>query len=200
MTTCTQRQLVTASPSPFLYKTIYTPQFHSLQAKITTNMRNQNPTNSLLNLLLSSIVLTQFLLQYAESTQSPFACDSSSPQTRSHQFCNTKLPIGDRAKDLVSRLTMDEKVSQLVNTAAAVPRLGIPAYEWWSEALHGVAFIDGVPQGMRFNGTVRSATSFPQVILTASSFDAHIWYSIGQGVVDFIYDSYIIAGQKCLLL
>ncbi|KAH7847414.1 hypothetical protein Vadar_025800 [Vaccinium darrowii] len=143
-------------------------------------MRNQNPTNPLLNLLLSSIVLTQFLLRYAESTQSPFACDSSSPQTRSHQFCNTKLPIGDRAKDLVSRLTMDEKVSQLVNTAAAVPRLGVPAYEWWSEALHGVAFIDGVPQGMRFNGTVRSATSFPQVILTASSFDAHIWYSIGQ--------------------
>ncbi|KAI8548245.1 hypothetical protein RHMOL_Rhmol07G0258300 [Rhododendron molle] len=146
-------------------------------------MRNQNHTKSLINLLttcLSLALLTPALLPRADSAQSPFACDESDPQTGPRHFCNPRLPVEDRARDLVSRLTVDEKVSQLVNTAAAVPRLGVPAYQWWSEALHGVAFIDGVPQGMRFNGAVRSATSFPQVILTASSFDEKLWYRIGQ--------------------
>ncbi|KAJ6730378.1 SUGAR HYDROLASE-RELATED [Salix viminalis] len=92
----------------------------------------------------------------------------------------TKLPISQRVEDLVSRLTLDEKISQLVDTAPAIPRLGIPAYEWWSEALHGVAVQTTVRQGIRFNGTIRFATSFPQVILTAASFDAHLWYRIGQ--------------------
>lgn len=148
-------------------------------------MRNQNHTKSLINLLITCLnlgVLLTLFLSRAESTQSPFACDESDPQTGSRHFCNARLPVEDRARDLVSRLTVDEKVSQLVNTAAAVPRLGVPAYQWWSEALHGVAFIDGVPQGMRFNGAVRSATSFPQVILTASSFDAQLWYRIGQAI------------------
>lgn len=146
-------------------------------------MRNQNHTKSLINLLITCLnlgVLLTLFLSRTESTQSPFACDESDPQTGSRHFCNARLPVEDRARDLVSRLTVDEKVSQLVNTAAAVPRLGVPGYQWWSEALHGVAFIDGVPQGMRFNGAVRSATSFPQVILTASSFDAQLWYRIGQ--------------------
>ena len=133
--------------------------------------------NTILLLFLIPIFLTQ-----CESTQSPFACDSSNSATRSHPFCKLTLPISDRARDLVSRLTLDEKVGQLVNSAAAIPRLGVPAYEWWSEALHGVAFVgDGqVPQGIRFNGRIRSATSFPQVILSAASFDSNLWYRIGQ--------------------
>src|SRR6185436_16782389 len=45
----------------------------------------------------------------------------------------------ERAADLVSRMTLEEKISQMQNNAAAIPRLGVPAYEWWNEALHGVA-------------------------------------------------------------
>ncbi|XP_043720955.1 probable beta-D-xylosidase 7 [Telopea speciosissima] len=107
--------------------------------------------------------------------QPPFTCGSPN----SFHFCKVSLPISQRVRDLVSRLTLDEKISQLVNTAPAIPRLGIPSYEWWSESLHGVS---ASGKGIRFNGTIRSATSFPQVILTAASFDAHLWYRIGRAI------------------
>lgn len=73
-------------------------------------------------------------------------------------YLNTSLPIDARVKDLVSRLTLKEKVDQMMYTAPAIPRLNIPAYNWWNEALHGVA---------------RSgpATVFPQAIGLAATFD-----------------------------
>ncbi|MFS7912896.1 putative glycosidase [Helianthus anomalus] len=129
--------------------------------------------------ILLLICLTLAAVTLTESTQPPFACDSSKPTTKSYPFCKLTLPISARVKDLVSRLTLDEKISQLVNTAPAIPRLGIPAYEWWSEALHGVS---NSGYGIFFNGTIKSATSFPQVILTAASFDAGLWYRIGQAI------------------
>ena len=73
-------------------------------------------------------------------------------------YLNPALPIDQRADDLVSRMTLEEKASQLVNQSRAIPRLDVPKYDWWSEALHGVAF-----------GT---ATVFPEPIGLAASFDA----------------------------
>jgi beta-glucosidase len=67
------------------------------------------------------------------------------------------LTAEQRAMDLVSRMTLEEKASQLVNQARAIPRLNVPAYDWWSEALHGVAT----------NGT----TEFPEPIGLAATFD-----------------------------
>ena len=52
-------------------------------------------------------------------------------------YLDTKLTPEARAEDLVKRMTLEEKASQLVNQARAVSRLGVPAYDWWSEALHG---------------------------------------------------------------
>ncbi|XP_057958221.1 probable beta-D-xylosidase 2 [Malania oleifera] len=69
----------------------------------------------------------------------------------------------------------------LVDNASAVPRLGIEAYEWWSEALHGVS--DTGP-GVHFGGAFPGATSFPLVITTAASFNASLWRQIGQVVSD----------------
>lgn len=63
-----------------------------------------------------------------------------------------------RARDLVSRMTLEEKISQLQNNAAPIPRLGVEAYDWWSEALHGV-------------GRAGLATVFPQSIGMAASFN-----------------------------
>ncbi|KAH0989265.1 hypothetical protein GBA52_000748 [Prunus armeniaca] len=120
---------------------------------------------------------TTLLFYPTESTQPPYACDSSQPSTSSYPFCKTTLPINQRVQDLVSHLTLDEKISQLVNSAPPIPRLGIPSYEWWSEALHGVA---DVGKGINLYGTISNATSFPQVILTAASFNEHLWYRIGQ--------------------
>ena len=72
-------------------------------------------------------------------------------------YLNPALPIEQRVDDLVSRMTLEEKASQLVNQARAIPRLQIPAYDWWSESLHGVAV----------NGT----TEFPEPIGLAATFD-----------------------------
>ncbi|GAA0149567.1 glucosidase [Lithospermum erythrorhizon] len=111
--------------------------------------------------------------------QPPISCDITNPSTRNFPFCNKNVSIQERAKDLVSRLTLDEKISQLVNAAPAIERLNISAYEWWSEALHGVSRHG---KGIRFNGTIKAATMFPQIIHSAASFDTHLWYRIAQAI------------------
>ncbi|KAL3735175.1 hypothetical protein ACJRO7_024335 [Eucalyptus globulus] len=142
-----------------------------------TKMRNHRV--QILPLLIVFIsVATLLSLPAASAQPPPVACGPSRPSATSFPFCNASLPISQRAQDLVSRLTLNEKISQLVNSAPAIPRLGVPAYEWWSEALHGIRDRHGI----RFNGTIRSATSFPQVILTAASFDGDLWYRIGQAI------------------
>jgi beta-glucosidase-like glycosyl hydrolase len=80
-------------------------------------------------------------------------------------------------EDLISWLSLVEKVEQLSNNASTVQCLGIPKYEWWSEALDGVSRWG---RSIHFNGPIHTTTSFPQVILTAASFDATLWYRIAQ--------------------
>ncbi|HEV2270422.1 MAG TPA: glycoside hydrolase family 3 C-terminal domain-containing protein [Steroidobacteraceae bacterium] len=80
------------------------------------------------------------------------AADAAKPA-----YLDTSLPPQTRAADLVHRMTLQEKVSQLVNGARAIARLGVPKYNWWSEALHGVA-VDGT-------------TEFPEPIGLAATFD-----------------------------
>ncbi|KAE8800365.1 putative beta-D-xylosidase 7 [Hordeum vulgare] len=110
----------------------------------------------------------------------PFSCGpSSTAATQGYAFCDATLPVAQRAADLVARLTTAEKVAQLGDEAAGVPRLGVPAYKWWNEALHGLATSG---KGLHFNGAVRSATSFPQVSLTAAAFDDDLWLRIGQAI------------------
>ncbi|KAL5709639.1 xylan 1,4-beta-xylosidase [Ranunculus cassubicifolius] len=101
------------------------------------------------------------------------------PHHNSYTFCNTSLPISTRAQSIISLLTLTEKITQLCNNASAIPRLGIPAYEWWSESLHGIA-TNG--PGVSFNGTIPSATSFPQVLVTAAAFNRSLWFEIGKAV------------------
>lgn len=84
-------------------------------------------------------------------------------------------------RDLIGRLTLPEKVGLLGSSAAPVPRLGIGRYEWWSEALHGVS---NVGPGTKFGGKFPAATSFPQVITAAASFNASLWEEIGRVVSD----------------
>ena len=82
---------------------------------------------------------------------------ASAQDTSSFPFMNPKLSPEERAADLVHRMTLEEKASQLVNQARAISRLGVPAYDWWSEALHGVA-VDGT-------------TESPEPIGLAATFD-----------------------------
>lgn len=76
-------------------------------------------------------------------------------------FRNYNLPIEQRVNDLVSRLTLEEKVGQMLNATPAIPRLGIPAYDWWNEVLHGVA------------RTPYPVTSYPQAIGMAATWDTN---------------------------
>ena len=61
------------------------------------------------------------------------------PAQASQMYLDPSQPIDKRVDDLVSRMTLEEKITQMVNTSPAIPRLGVPAYDWWSEGLHGIA-------------------------------------------------------------
>jgi beta-glucosidase len=83
-------------------------------------------------------------------------------------YLNPALPVDQRVDDLVSRMTLEEKVSQVVHKAAAIPRLKVPAYNWWTEALHGVA-----------SGT---ATVFPEPIGLGATFDAPLIHRMATAI------------------
>ena len=78
-------------------------------------------------------------------------------QSHAPLYLEPNVPPADRAADLVRRMTLDEKASQLVNQARAIPRLHVPAYDWWSEALHGVI--------------AKGTTEFPEPVGLAATFD-----------------------------
>jgi beta-glucosidase len=77
----------------------------------------------------------------------------------------------DRAADLIAHMTLEEKVAQMQNEAPAIPRLGVPAYDWWSEGLHGVA-------------RAGQATVFPQAIGMAATFDTTLMGQVADAISD----------------
>ncbi|KAJ0878415.1 putative glycosidase [Helianthus annuus] len=135
-------------------------------------------TTTILHYLLIIFLLA---ISWPTDARRPFACDPRNAAVKGLPFCNVHLPVADRVRDLLSRLTFKEKVGLLVDKAAAVPRLGMDEYEWWSEALHGVS---NVGPGTRFGGEFPGATAFPQVITTAASFNTSLWEEIGRVVSD----------------
>src|ERR1043166_6279474 len=80
-------------------------------------------------------------------------------------YLNPSLPVEKRLDDLVSRMTLEEKVSQMMNAAPAIERLGIPEYEWWNEGLHGVA-------------RAGYATVFPQAIGLAATWNTDLMHQV----------------------
>ena len=84
-----------------------------------------------------------------------------------YPFQDPSLPVEKRVSDLVSQLSLEEKVLQMLNSTPAIERLGIPAYDWWNECLHGVA-------RTKFN-----VTSYPQAIGMAATFDADAMKTMG---------------------
>jgi len=86
-------------------------------------------------------------------------------------YLNPDLPVDDRVNDLVGRMTLDEKVSQSLNRSAAIEHLGVPEYEWWNEALHGVA-------------RAGHATVFPQAIGLAATWDTELMSRVATAISD----------------
>ena len=100
-----------------------------------------------------------FLLLIIVLVEAFSAVAQTAPPPGVPPYLNLSLSMSDRVDDLVARMTLEEKASQLVNQARAIPRLQVPAYDWWSEALHGVA-------------NAGTATVFPEPIGLAATFDA----------------------------
>lgn len=90
-------------------------------------------------------------------------------EATNYPFRNPDLPIEKRVDDLISRLTIDEKISQTMMASTNIPRLGIPAYHWWNEALHGMAR----------NGV---ATVFPQAIALAATWNPDLHHQIADAI------------------
>jgi beta-glucosidase len=106
--------------------------------------------------------VTAFLLLlafHAPRLEAQTSSNSSAP------YLDPSLPIEQRVNDLVSRMTLQEKASQMQDVAPAIPRLGVPAYNWWNEGLHGVA-------------RAGNATVFPQAIGLAATWDTGLIHRI----------------------
>jgi beta-glucosidase len=97
------------------------------------------------------------------------AQDATSPEKA--LFRDPSAPLDARIKDLIGRMTLQEKIDQLSSTATAIPRLDVPAYDWWNEALHGVA-------------RAGRATIFPQAIGLAATWDPALLQRIADAIGD----------------
>ncbi len=93
------------------------------------------------------------------------------PSPMTLPYLNPDLPLEERVTDLVGRMTLEEKVSQTLYDASAIDRLGIPEYNWWNEALHGVA-------------RAGRATVFPQAIGLAATWDARLMFRVATAISD----------------
>ncbi|MDG2538591.1 glycoside hydrolase family 3 C-terminal domain-containing protein [Dyella jiangningensis] len=111
------------------------------------------------------------LLALGTSSCAPHADTTRQAASATPVYLDLNRSFEDRAADLVSRMTLEEKVAQMQNNAPAIPRLGVPAYEWWNEGLHGVARAGG-------------ATVFPQAIGLAATFDTTLMGQVATAVSD----------------
>ncbi len=129
---------------------------------------------SLRLMIKKSLLLAVFLLfllvnnscdRHEKSTQK----DNSSRDTVA--YLSPDLPTDQRVDDLVSRMTLDEKISQMMNSAPAIPRLHVAAYNWWNESLHGVA-------------RAGLATVYPQAIGLAAAWDEDMHFRMATAISD----------------
>ncbi|KAJ4386014.1 hypothetical protein N0V93_008905 [Gnomoniopsis smithogilvyi] len=97
--------------------------------------------------------------------------DCTSGPLANNSICDTSLTPTARARGLLPLLTLEEKINATISTSPGVPRLGLPAYQWWSEGLHGVASSPGVTFNPDNSSEFWAATSFPQPITLGAAFD-----------------------------
>jgi len=132
------------------------------------------------NAVLTTVAVTGMLLMVASCQCEDSRTPGQSPTTGSQAsqsaaatmpFQDPSLPIDRRVADLISRMTLEEKIAQMVHESPAIERLGVPPYNWWNECLHGVA------RG-------GAATVFPQAIGLAATFDTDLMGRLAVAISD----------------
>jgi beta-glucosidase len=113
-------------------------------------------------LIITTFISLSVLPRLAAQSASNSAGSTTSPLS---PYQDPSLPLEQRVNDIVSRMSLEEKVSQMQDVAPAIPRLGIPAYNWWNEGLHGVA-------------RAGTATVFPQAIGLAATWDTDLIHRV----------------------
>jgi beta-glucosidase len=108
--------------------------------------------------------------------------NAANAQQVDFSFENKEIPTELRSEILISQMTLDEKISQMIHASVAIPRLHIPSYNWWSEALHGVAR----------NG---EATIFPQAIGLGATFDPELIKKVASAISTEARAKYSIAQE-----
>ncbi|CBQ71612.1 related to Beta-xylosidase [Sporisorium reilianum SRZ2] len=131
-------------------------------------------------LIKRAITLSPLALQHVNFT---FPNCSTLPLS-TLPVCDTSLDFYTRATSLVAQFTTAELINNTVNHAPGVPRLGIPQYQWWTEALHGVARSPGVNFNPDAAGEFGCATSFPQVINLGATFDDALYEAVAAHIAN----------------
>jgi beta-glucosidase len=117
------------------------------------------------------LLFTTFPVVLIVALQNSCAPKKEEPVIYKFPFLDPSLPTEQRVNDLVGRMTLDEKISQMINQSPAIERLGVPEYNWWSEGLHGVA-------------RAGLATVFPQAIGLAAAWDEKMMFDVSTAISD----------------
>jgi len=117
-------------------------------------------------LVLTTVIVANAQTNYPDCKSGPLA---------SFPICDRSIPSRQRAADLINRMTIAEKASWLINTVYPIPRLGLPPYQWWNEALHGVYL------RLPHNATTK-ATSFPAPINLAATFHTDLINNVAKAI------------------
>ncbi|MCX2837953.1 glycoside hydrolase family 3 C-terminal domain-containing protein [Salinimicrobium sp. MT39] len=119
---------------------------------------------------MKSLIIRKFLILLITFITG-FAVAQENPKNQNYPFNDPTLSIEERTQDLINRLTIEEKAWQMMHNSPAVERLGIPEYNWWNEALHGI-------------GRSGVATVFPQAIGMGATFDEDLILEVANAISD----------------
>ncbi|KAF2878576.1 glycosyl hydrolase family 3 N terminal domain-containing protein [Massariosphaeria phaeospora] len=123
-------------------------------------------------------VLASSILVHCQDVKDYGPCLTSS--LRDNDVCDSYLEPSERARALVAAMTIEEKLANLVDHSLGAERIGLPKYNWWNEALHGVAHSPGVEFAK--SGEFSSATSFPSPITISAAFDDDLVEKVGLAI------------------
>lgn len=133
--------------------------------------------------LLITTILLVTIISCKKQIDRKIEVDDKQSISAKFLFRDTSLSVEERVGDLILRLTLEEKINQMMNSTPAIERLNIPPYDYWNEALHGV-------------GRAAAATVFPQAIGLGATFDADLAYRVSSAISDEARALYNATSEK----